>query len=633
VGGRNASGIPVATVERVGMTPVEEAWEPTLTPSRTDNSAPMNALTDATIAIADGRFFIVGGRDGSQIVPDVLQLDRDNNANGNDYTYTVTPRAAGPSARIGHIAVTISDHEFVVIGGRGDLVMRNDVWLAHAENSGLTWSALAPTGTSLPALRGAVAVYDAGRIFILGGAKTLGGPADNLELYAMQVNAGAGTYTLTPVNVSGTAPTERAYATMVLDPRKHQLDALNTDPTSSYHRALLFGGELANGAPTNQLFALWIKDASTVLWQQLTPSPAPTARAHHAAAADGNSGTMMISGGEVTPGVADASVWSYDLSCTDCDLETPHWEQRPNLPQPLRGHIAVRFGTGPAFPRHPEVFDPRTPASGNSWTLLQNSPRWHEWYPFGFSMPRLPGDVGDRERVFYAGPDLVSSMLEVGSGTGTWSNYGNSSGLPWQFKGGSAVLYRPNRVMKCGSRDTDGGDSHGYTATLAIDEANPSWIRADNEMIGRNNHNLVLLPDGEVMVIGGGKLSSNGGTTDDQTVRFPQVFNPDATGTGWVGHWYGTDPSEFKFDSTAVRKNYHTTALLMPDGRILVAGGNEPEPDQSDNQAQVYSRGTCSARAGPRCARWCRVLPRTYRTGGASRSALTSRFRASGRWR
>jgi len=598
VGGGNSSGSLVATVERTGMAPVAEPWETTLTP--TSAGTPMNPVTETVIASANDNYYMVGGRDPSGITANVFQLARDRNVNGADYAFVATSMTTGPSARIGHVAVAISKKDFVVIGGHNDVAMAaGQVWHAHVENLGITWTQLDPASSALPGLRAPVAVFDAERIFIFGGATTVSGPATNGQLYAMKVNASSGTYSLTPLMVSGTAPTARAYATMVTDPRGHQLDALNTNPSSRYHRHLLFGGQLADGSFTNGLFALWVKDSATVHWQALAPASVPPARAHHAAAADGNSGTMIISGGEVTANVADDAVWAFDLTTVDSDQETPTWTQRTSLPQPLRGHAAVRYGTEPAFPRHPEVFDPRTPANLNSWTLLENAPRWHEWYPFGFSMPRLPGDVGDRERVFYAGPDLVSTMLEVGSGTGTWTNYGSSSGLPWQFKGGSAVLYEPGRVMKCGSRDTDGEASRGYTASINLLAPTPTWIRSDNEMIGRNNHNLVLLPDGETMVIGGGRLFANGGTVDSQTVRFPQVWNPDTSGTGWVGHWYGADPNGVRFDSTSVRKNYHTTALLMPDGRVLVAGGNEPEPDTTDNQAQIYSPWYLFGSGGP----------------------------------
>ncbi len=598
VGGRNGSGAAVATVERVDMTTAAEVWEPTLTPTHPTTSVPMDPVSEASIASTDGKGYLFGGRDASgALVNKVIELVRDRNVNGSDYKFAsrLITDGSSPPARTGHTAVAISDEDFVVIGGHNNTLMVPDrVWHAHAENGTVTWTRLDPTPSgTLPTLRGAVAVYDSGRVFVFGGATTLAGPADNGQVYAMQIDASASSYTLTPVTVNGTAPSPRAYATMTLDPLAHQLDAVNPNPSSRYRRALLFGGLLSNGSPTNELHALWIKDAATVYWQALNPTPAPAARAHHAAAADGNSATLVISGGEVTAGVADASVWALDLVCgssVDCDLGASHWEQRPNLPQALRRHAAVRFGTEPVIPRHPEVFDPRTAPGGNSWTVLANAPRWHEWYPFGFSMPRLPGDIGDRQRVFYAGPDLVSTMLEVGAATGTWTNHGSTTGLPWQFKGGSAVLYRPDKVMKCGSRDTEGGASHGRTASLDLDAVSPAWIRSDNEMVGRNNHNLVLLPGGEVMVIGGGKLFANRGTAADgsQTVNFPQVWDPDVTGSGWVGQWYGGEPNGFRFDSTTVRRNYHTSALLMPDARILVAGGSE-EIGTADNMAEVYS--------------------------------------------
>jgi hypothetical protein len=88
----------------------------------------------------------------------------------------------------------------------------------------------------------------------------------------------------------------------------------------------------------------------------------------------------------------------------------------------------------------------------------------------------------------------------------------------------------------------------------------------------RTQHNLTLLPDGTVLVTGGG-LNSD-------------VFDPDApvlTPELW-------DPATETYKLLApmqVPRIYHSTALLLPDGRVLSAGGGRFGPSHLD--AEFYS--------------------------------------------
>jgi hypothetical protein len=41
--------------------------------------------------------------------------------------------------------------------------------------------------------------------------------------------------------------------------------------------------------------------------------------------------------------------------------------------------------------------------------------------------------------------------------------------------------------------------------------------------------------------------------------------------------------------SNAIMRDYHGTALLMPDGRVLVAGGSEASGTPYQNNAEIFS--------------------------------------------
>ena len=75
----------------------------------------------------------------------------------------------------------------------------------------------------------------------------------------------------------------------------------------------------------------------------------------------------------------------------------------------------------------------------------------------------------------------------------------------------------------------------------------------------RRQNNLTILPDGRVLVTGGS--SGAGFNNDTSPAHSAEVWNP-ATGTWttWV--------------SSTRYRGYHSTALLLPDGRVLSSGGD-----------------------------------------------------------
>jgi hypothetical protein len=105
----------------------------------------------------------------------------------------------------------------------------------------------------------------------------------------------------------------------------------------------------------------------------------------------------------------------------------------------------------------------------------------------------------------------------------------------------------------------------------------------------RRQHNGVLLPDGTVLVLGGtrGGGGPNNGFDDltpGQPVHIAELWNP---GTGqWT-----------QLAAESVDRCYHATAVLLPDARVLSAGGGEYRPDgvvtndpeDSHRDAQVFS--------------------------------------------
>ena len=96
-----------------------------------------------------------------------------------------------------------------------------------------------------------------------------------------------------------------------------------------------------------------------------------------------------------------------------------------------------------------------------------------------------------------------------------------------------------------------------------MNAASPHWTTTGSMAIARMHHNLVLLPDGTVLAVGGGQQGNFG-----EPVKTAELYDP-ATGT-----WR-------TMATQAGQRTYHSTALLLPDGRVISAGSNSGKPEQT----------------------------------------------------
>jgi hypothetical protein len=187
--------------------------------------------------------------------------------------------------------------------------------------------------------------------------------------------------------------------------------------------------------------------------------------------------------------------------------------------------------------------------------------------------PRM--HVAQDGRVFLSGYLKLSQLLDTG-GSGHWHPVGNSAGA--QREEGMAVMYGIGKLLIAG-----GGDPPQNTAEIIdLTQAHPAWQSTGSMSTKRRHANATILPDGTVLVTGG---TSGGGFNDvSKPVKHAEVWNP-ATGqwTSWAAE--------------EVSRLYHSTAVLLPDARVLSAGGGEyrltngdPNPNgDSKRNAQIFS--------------------------------------------
>jgi hypothetical protein len=150
-----------------------------------------------------------------------------------------------------------------------------------------------------------------------------------------------------------------------------------------------------------------------------------------------------------------------------------------------------------------------------------------------------------------------------GQGPGSSLQPGNWNALR-QY--GASVLYpnlggSENRIMRLGGYDPTHTPNTVTNSVEIIDAADPQaqWVSTYPMKYTRTECNLVILPDASLAVFGGE------GTVAPGTAVVP-IFEPEIFKAGSSG--WKTLPA-----GTTVR-DYHSSALLLGDGRVLVAGGD-----------------------------------------------------------
>jgi hypothetical protein len=212
-------------------------------------------------------------------------------------------------------------------------------------------------------------------------------------------------------------------------------------------------------------------------------------------------------------------------------------------------------------------------ATTNAWTVLPstaNIPAPVDLYP----LLVLLGNGN----IFYAAPRPNS--IEFNPKTNVWSAVAN---MNFGSRYHAPVILEPNgqTVMIVGGAATDNGGGSGPTNTIEsinLSSATPAWTYGTPMNIARYNHNLLYLADGTLIAIGGGQ---------SQHYSLP-VFQPELYNFG-TAKWTLLPPQN------AVRA-YHSTAVLLPDGRVLSAGSDSGT--QLQNTYEIYSPAYLSK--GPR---------------------------------
>ena len=277
-------------------------------------------------------------------------------------------------------------------------------------------------------------------------------------------------------------------------------------------------------------------------------------------------GRLLVMGGHEGAngeGSVDANIFDYRQGVgswsKSADMASGRWY--PTAITLANGDVLTVAGSGVGNPEIPEVWSART----GTWRSLPGALRFNPYYPFL--------QLASNGKVFMSGPNTgydganpvwTSSYLDT-TGTGSWTPVASLHVPDRSY--GSAIMYEPDRIVVIG-----GGDPPTATnEVINLRSAPPVWNYTGSMAYARRQHNSTLLPDGTVVVTGG---SSAAGFSDATgAVYAAELWQPS------TGRWSTLAPAR-------VPRLYHSTAVLLPDGRVLSAGGGRPASTGEDSSTE-----------------------------------------------
>jgi len=328
---------------------------------------------------------------------------------------------------------------------------------------------------------------------------------------------------------------------------------------SAIHAALLPSGEVLLwysdvpfGSGTNSHANLWNPATNTVTSNDLTEN--------YDIFCAGNSflpnGQLFITGGrDDTKPHVDAGIPQTFLY----DSTTNGWTQGPTMSYYRWYPTNIELGDGSTLITsgkddngdivyEMEKYDYQT----NTLTVLPASANMSAANTYIY--PRMV--LMTNGRVFMGG--MYAQSMVFNPATNTWAN-GPTLNFGQRIYGAMVLLPGLQKVMEAGG-DPDLSQAGNATNTVEVidfSKSKPAWSYVAFMNEPRQNENLVLLPDGTVLAVGGG----TGGGRYTNPVYQPEVYNP------VTNAWRLYNPQ-------VAQRTYHSTAVLLPDGRVMSAGSD-----------------------------------------------------------
>ena len=257
-------------------------------------------------------------------------------------------------------------------------------------------------------------------------------------------------------------------------------------------------------------------------------------------------GSVFAAGGGAT--ITTTSLYDDgEWSVTD-DMRTPRWY--PTSTTLASGQVLVTLGTelngeselwtdGVGFETAFKL-DLSTVLSDDTAQFGTSS-----WYP--------TVSVAPDGTLFHPGPVNQMLSLDLHTDNGV-THHGDRENDDFHRLYNSTVMYDVGKLLLAG-----GGTPSVATAMIIDINGGVPLVTPTNPMnFARALQNSIVLPNGEVLSVGG---NTSGITfSDEGTVVTPEIWNPDTQ------QWTTLAPHTYP-------RNYHSTAMLLKDARVISMGG------------------------------------------------------------
>ena len=290
-------------------------------------------------------------------------------------------------------------------------------------------------------------------------------------------------------------------------------------------------------------------------------------------------GRVMVSGG------------SGNFRTSIYDPNNGEWLSAQKMNTPRGYHGQVTMGDGSSFTVGGSWSGGRGNKNAEIWTQASG------WVP----LPLITADATTRDgteiepygvyrddnhawlwaapngKVFHAGPGSNMHWIDV-KGLGAVTNAGSRGTDPYSMNG-TTVMYDRGKILKVGGgKAYDTADGSGRVQTIDIRTDNAIVTEQAGLKFPRTMHQSIVLPTGEVVVVGGvGSIDLSTGLDRDNFARLkPESWNP-STNT-WTS-----------LAAMVTPRSYHSTAILMSDGRILAGGGGLCDCDFNHPDVELFS--------------------------------------------